>query len=171
MPSLASFIQFTKVHQWLDELFLAHQTALLSLNLAEARQWLNLYETNLLLHIKDEDERLIPLYGARASEIPGGAVEFFSGEHKKIRRFLAEFDEMLQQLRNRKKLQLKHGVIQLLDREGMYKGLLAHHHAREHNVLYPWLDWLTSEAERQQLLEQCSSLRAYNESAKAPRAG
>jgi len=170
VPSTASFIQFTKVHQWLDELFLAHQTALLSSNLAEARQSLNLYETNLLLHIKDEDELLIPLYGARASDIPGGAVEFFEGEHKKIRRFLAEFDEMLEQLRNLQKLQLKHAIIQLLDREGMYKGLLAHHQAREHNVLYPWLDWLTSEAEREKLLEQCSSLRAYNESAKGYRA-
>lgn len=171
MPGTASFIQFTKVHQWLDELFIGHQTALLSLNLAEARQLLNLYETNLLLHIKDEDELLIPLYGARASDIPGGAVEFFEGEHKKIRRFLAEFNERLEHLGNLKKLQLKHGIIQLLDREGMYKGLLAHHNAREHNVLYPWLDWLTSEAEREQLLEQCSSLRAYNESAQASRTG
>lgn len=167
MPSTASFIQFTKVHQWLDELFLAHQTALLSLNLGEARQYLNLYESNLLLHIKDEDELLIPLYGARASDISGGAVEFFEGEHKKIRRFLGEFNEILERLRNLKKLPLKHAIIQLLDREGMYKGLLAHHHAREHNVLYPWLDWLTSEAEREKLLEQCSSLRAYNEAAKA----
>jgi hemerythrin-like domain-containing protein len=166
-----SFIKLTKVHEWLDDLFLAHQTALLSLDLAEARHSLDLYETRLLLHIKDEDELLIPIYGARASDIPGGAVEFFTGEHKKIRRFLAEFHVMLQQLRTRKKLQLKHAIIQLLDREGMYKGLLAHHHAREHNVLYPWLDWLTSETEREKLLNQCLSLRAYNESAKASRAG
>jgi hemerythrin-like domain-containing protein len=169
MTSTASFIQFAKVHQWLDELFLTHQTALLSLDLAEAQRCLDLYQTNLLLHIKDEDELLIPTYGGRAADIPGGAVEFFTGEHKKIRRFLGEFHEMLEQLRNRKKLQLKHGIIQLLDREGMYKGLLAHHHAREHNVLYPWLDWLTSETERKKLLEQCSSLRAYKESAKASR--
>lgn len=171
MPSLASFIQFTRVHQWLDELFLAHQTALLSLNLAEARQSLDLYQTNLLLHLKDEDELLIPLYGTRASDIPGGAVEFFEGEHKKIRGFLGEFDEMLQQLRDLKTLQLKHGIIRLLDREGMYKGLLAHHNAREHNVLYPWLDWLTSDAERKKLLQQCLSLKAYHQSAKVSRTG
>lgn len=161
MPDEQSFIQLIKVHGWLDELFLAHQTALLSLDLREARRWLNSYEANLRQHIKDEEEFLIPTYGQRAADIPGGAVEFFIKEHKKILKFVAEFDEMLKRLRNLKKLELKHGIIQLLDREGMYKGLLGHHHAREHNVLYPWLDWLTAKAERKSLLEKCSSLRAY----------
>jgi hemerythrin-like domain-containing protein len=161
MSDAESFIQLTKVHEWLDELFLAHQTALLSLDLSEAARCLDVYETNLRLHIKDEEDLLIPTYGARASDIPGGAVEFFTGEHKKILSFVAEFQQMQKRLRTQKKLQLKHAVIQLLDREGMYKGLLQHHHAREHNVLYPWLDWLTSEEERKRLLEQCSSLAAY----------
>ncbi len=161
MSDAESFIQFTKVHGWLDELFLAHQTALLSLDLSEAERCLDVYEANLRLHIKDEEDLLIPIYGARASDIPGGAVEFFTGEHKKILGFVAEFHEMLKELRNHKKLELKHAVIQLLDREAMYKGLLGHHDAREHNVLYPWLDWLTSKTEREKLLEQCSSLKAY----------
>lgn len=162
MSDAKSFIKLSKVHEWLDGLFLAHQTALLSLDLNEARRCLDFYEANLLLHIKDEEELLIPTYGARASDIPGGAVEFFTGEHKKILGFIAEFHKMLKPLRSQKKLQLKHGIIQLLDREAMYKGLLQHHHAREHNVLYPWLDWLTTEVEREKLLEQCSSLSAYN---------
>jgi hemerythrin-like domain-containing protein len=161
MSDAGSFIQLTKVHEWLDELFLAHQTALLSLDLSEAEHCLDAYETHLRLHIKDEEDFLIPTYGARASDIPGGAVVFFTGEHKKILGFVAEFHKMLKQLRNQNKLQLKHAIIQLLDREAMYKGLLGHHHAREHNVLFPWLDWLTSEAEREKLLEQCSSLKAY----------
>ena len=162
MSDAKSFIKLGKVHEWLDGLFLAHQTALLSLDLSEARRCLDFYEANLLMHIKDEEELLIPTYGARASDIPGGAVEFFTGEHKKILGFIAEFHKMLKPLRSQKKLQLKHGIIQLLDREAMYKGLLQHHHAREHNVLYPWLDWLTTEVEREKLLEQCSSLSAYN---------
>ncbi len=162
MPDAESFIQLTKVHEWLDELFLAHQTALLSLDLAEAERCLDAYDANLRLHIKDEEDLLIPIYSERASDIPGGAVEFFTGEHKKILAFLGEFHQMLDRLRNQKKVQLKHAIIQLLDREGMYKGLLQHHHAREHNALYPWLDWLTSPEERKKLLEQCSSLTAYS---------
>ena len=161
MADAKSFIKLSKVHDVLDDLFLAHQTALLSLELSEARRCLDFYEANLRLHIKDEEDLLIPTYGARASDIPGGAVEFFTGEHKKILGFVAEFHKMLIPLRNQKTLRLKHAIIRLLDREAMYKGLLGHHHAREHNVLYPWLDWLTSDEERERLLAQCSSLKAY----------
>jgi hemerythrin-like domain-containing protein len=156
-----SFIQLIKVHEWLDGLFLAHQTALLSLDIREAEGCLGIYEANLLLHIKDEEELLIPTYGAHVSDIPGGAVELFTGEHKKLLGFIGEFHEALTQLRCETNLELKHGIILLLDREAMYKGLLGHHHEREHNVLFPWLDRLTSETERKKLLEQCASLKAY----------
>ena len=94
--------------------------------------------------MKDEEESLLPIYGARISEVPGGAVELFIAEHKKIRGFLAEFRQSLGELRTQKGLALKHRTIELLDREGMYHGLLQHHHARERNALYPWLDLLTS---------------------------
>jgi hemerythrin-like domain-containing protein len=93
--------------------------------------------------------------------VPGGAVELFIAEHKKIRGFLAEFRQALGELRKQKGLALKHKAIELLDREGMYHGLLQHHHAREQNALYPWLDLLTSVEERGNLLAECSSLSAY----------
>ena len=164
MSNDPSFLQLTKVHQWLDELFLAHRTALLSLDLSQAKLLFDRYETNLLLHMKDEEESLIPIYGARISDVPGGAVELFIAEHKKIRKFLAEFHQALGELRNNKGLALKHKAIELLDREGMYAGLLQHHHAREQNALYPWLDLVTSVEERANLLAGCSSLSAYKAS-------
>ena len=161
MSNDLSFFQLTKVHQWLDELFLAHRTALLSLDLSQATLLFDRYESNLLAHMKDEEESLIPIYGARISDVPGGAVELFIAEHKKIRGFLAEFRQALTELRSQKELALKHKTIELLDREGMYHGLLQHHHAREQNALYPWLDLLTSVEERETLLAGCSSLTAY----------
>ena len=161
MSNDPSFLQLIKVHQWLDELFLAHRTALLGLDLSQAKLLFDRYETYLVLHIKDEEESLIPIYGARISDVPGGAVELFIGEHKKIRGFLAEFRQALRELRSQKGLALKHKVIELLDREGMYKGLMQHHHAREQNALYPWLDLITSAEERANLLAGCSSLSAY----------
>jgi len=161
MSNDLSFRQLDKVHQWLDELFLAHRTALLSLDISQAKLLFDRYETNLLAHMKDEEESLIPIYGARISDVPGGAVELFIAEHKKIRGFLAEFRQALRELRNQKGLALKHKAIELLDREGMYKGLLQHHHAREQNALYPWLDLLTSVEERENLIAGCSSLSAY----------
>lgn len=111
------------------------------------------------MHIKDEEEALIPGYGAKISDVQGGAVALFLGEHKKIRRFLAEFDDMLKQLRHQKSIVLKHKIIELLDREAMYKGLLAHHHAREHNALFRWLDLVTTPEERTGLFDQCSAQR------------
>jgi len=167
MANEQSFLVMVKVHQWLDELLLEHQTALLSLDLSQAEKRLNRYETNLLMHMKDEEEALIPVYGARISDVPGGAVALFLGEHKKIRGFLAEFHDLLKQMRQQKGPALKHKIIGLLDREAMYKGLLAHHHAREQNALFPWLDLVTTAEERTGLFDQCSSLTAYKASLKA----
>ena len=161
MSNDPSFLQLTKVHQWLDELFLAHRTALLGLDLSQAKLLFDRYESNLLSHMKDEEESLIPIYGARISDVPGGAVELFIAEHKKIRGFLAEIRHVLGELRSQKGLALKHKAIELLDREAMYGGLLQHHHAREQNALYPWLDLITSVEERANLLAGCSSLSAY----------
>jgi len=161
MSNDPSFLQLTKVHQWLDELFLAHRTALLSLDLSQAKLLFDRYETNLLLHMKDEEESLIPIYGARISDVAGGAVELFIAEHKKIRRFLAEFRQALRELGSKRGLALKHKAIELLDREGMFKGLLQHHYAREQNALYPWLDLITSVEERAKLLAGCLSLSTY----------
>jgi hypothetical protein len=74
---------------------------------------------------------------------------------------------MLKQMRHQKALVLKHKIIELMDREAMYKGLLAHHHAREHNALFPWLDLVTTAEERAGLFDRCSSLTAYKASLNA----
>lgn len=171
MSSDSSFLRLIEVHQWLDGLFLAHRTALLSLDLSQAKLLFDRYESNLLAHMKEEEESLIPIYGARISDVPGGAVELFIAEHKKIRGFLAEIRQALRELRSQKGLALKHRTIELLDREGMYHGLLQHHHAREQNALYPWLDLLTSVEERENLLAGCSSLSAYKAALAAGQSG
>lgn len=168
-PNHPSFLRLTEVHQWLDGLFLAHRTALLSLDLARAKLLFDRYESNLLVHMKDEEESLLPIYGARISEVPGGGVELFLAEHKKIRAFLAELRQGLEKLPGQKGLALKHKAIELLDREGMYAGLMQHHRAREQNALYPWLDLLTSTEEREKLLAECASLSAYQTALAASR--
>jgi hemerythrin-like domain-containing protein len=142
-------------------MFLAHQTSLLSLELDAARARLNRYRRELNCHIDDEEQRLIPLYGARTNHVPGGAVELFIGEHEKLKNFLAEFDETLQRLHPLSDLTLKHQIIRLFDRQAIFKGLTEHHHAREQNILFPWLDRVTSSEEKTSLLGQCASLAAF----------
>jgi len=91
MTSIKSFSVLAEVHRWLDSLFLDHQLALLSIDLPAASACLKHYESNLKLHIEDEEGALIPLYDARTENVPGGAVELFTGEHTKLTGFVAEF--------------------------------------------------------------------------------
>lgn len=155
MEIALSFLELLRLHHELDELFLAHQEALLSLDISCASEILKRYEAKLLTHMREEEELLIPLYQARAETIPGGPVELFLGEHKKMRRFVTEFHETLSRLVAEKSARLRQAVIGLLDRQFMYKHLVEHHDLREKNILYPWLDRVTSEEERARLLERC----------------
>ena len=150
-----SFLELLKLHREFDELFLYHQEALLSLDIYGASEILARYKPELLTHMKQEEDLLLPLYQARAGRIPGGPVEFFLGEHKKMAAFIDEFQKALIRMRSESGSQLKRSIIALLDRESTYKCLLEHHNLREKNILYPWLDRVTTEAERATILEKC----------------
>jgi hypothetical protein len=163
MTDIKSFSVLAEVHRWLDSLFLDHQLALLSLDLPAASACLKHYESNLKLHIEDEERALIPLYDARTENVPGGAVELFTGEHTKLTGFVAEFHGTLATLNGKPERELKLDIIKLFDREAICKGLVEHHHAREQNILFPWLDKVTCENERNTLLAGCASLRAWRQ--------
>ena len=163
MTDTPSFSLLVEVHHWLDNLFLDHQLALLSLDLPTACACLEHYESNLKLHIEDEEGALIPLYDARTLNVPGGAVELFTGEHTKLTGFIAEFHGTLATLNGKPERELKLHIIKLFDREAICKGLVEHHHSREQNILFPWLDKITSENERNTLLAGSASLRAWRQ--------
>lgn len=150
-----SFLDLLRLHQELDELFLSHQLALLSLELHQAGEILGRYERKLLSHMRNEEELLIPIYEARTAEIAGGAVELFLGEHKRMKEFLAAFHDLLGRMKDEDATRLKRSLIDLLDRQSMYKRLVEHHDLREQNILYPWLDRVTSDKERADLLALC----------------
>jgi hypothetical protein len=95
MTVAPSFSLLAEVHHWLNQIFLDHPLALLSLDLPAASACLERYESNLKLHIDDEESALIPLYDARTDNVPGGAVELFTGEHTKLTGFIAEFHQTL----------------------------------------------------------------------------
>ena len=97
--------------------------------------------------------------------MPGGAVELFTGEHAKLTGFVIEFHRTLATFSDKSDPRLKPSIIKLFDRQAICKGLVEHHHAREQNILFPWLDKITSAQERAALLAGCASLRAWR---KAP---
>jgi hemerythrin-like domain-containing protein len=149
------FLTLLEVHRELDEVFFRHQEAVLLCEIDRAIDELKTHERKLLMHMQDEEELLLPIYTARTEKIPGGSLELFTAEHKKMQKFLAEFREALPQMRAKDPSDLRRSIIALLDRQFMYKHLSEHHDLRERNVLYPWLDRITSEEERRALLMKC----------------
>ena len=124
---------------------------MLDVDLALSR--LQQFEQELRAHMQVEEELLLPVY-SRAGQIPGGPIIFFTGEHRKMLEFLARLTETLQQLKT-KPTNLPREIIKLFDVEATFKHLMEHHDLREQNILYPTLDKVTSEKEREELLSQC----------------
>jgi iron-sulfur cluster repair protein YtfE (RIC family) len=144
---MKTFSDLLMLHQQLDELFLEHQRALLRLDLDRASTLLEAYEAELLAHMRDEEELMIPMYRERAEAPVGGTAEIFLGEHDKMRQYLLLFKEELTKLAETE--DLERAVIFLLDSQHIFKRLLVHHDTRERKMLYPLLDQVTTEQERE----------------------
>jgi iron-sulfur cluster repair protein YtfE (RIC family) len=149
---MSSFNDLRSLHKELDHLFLAHQRALLRLDVKRAATLLDDYEAELLAHIRDEEEVMIPLYRERVEAPVGGAAEIFLSDHEKLRHYLVLFKAELVKLEAAKDLEKE--VLFLLDSQHLFKRLLAHHDTRETKMLYPLLDQATTESERQSLFAQ-----------------
>ncbi|MBI2895085.1 MAG: hemerythrin domain-containing protein [Deltaproteobacteria bacterium] len=151
-----TFLKLVGVHERLSELFLLHQEALLAGDLALAKARLAEYELDLSAHMRAEEEILMPIY-ERAGEVPRGPAELFTGEHRKMLRFLRRFRDRLAELARSGRPPATREVIALLDEEAPFKGLVEHHDLRERLILYPTLDRVTSEEERVELLRRCGA--------------
>lgn len=146
---MKSFSDLLVLHRQLDELFFEHQRALLRLDLDRAATLLETYEAELLTHMRDEEELMIPLYRERATAPVGGAADIFLGEHDKLRQYLVLFREELAKIAAAS--DVERGVLFLLDSQHLFKRLLVHHDSREKKMLYPLLDQVTTEPERESL--------------------
>lgn len=149
---MQSFSDLLELHRDLDQLFLEHQRALLRLNIKLAATLLDQYEKQLLDHIRDEEELMLPLYRDRAAIPVGGAPEIFTGEHEKLRQFLLLFREEMSKLEAAD--DLEKDVLFLIDSQHLFKRLLVHHDTREKKMLYPLLDEVTTQPERDSLFER-----------------
>ena len=85
------FNELLDVHRELNELFFQHQRALMRIEIDRAKTLLAEYSRNLLAHMQDEEEVMLPIYGERVKAPVGGAVDIFRTEHEKLRQFLALF--------------------------------------------------------------------------------
>lgn len=150
-----SFLDALQVHEHLNELFLLHQEALLRLDVKLALARLQVYQDELAAHMRVEEELLLPVY-SRAGVIPGGPPEFFTGEHQRMREFLARFAITLSEMA-RDQTNLLRRVIKLFDEQATFKNLCDHHDQRERNIFFPTLNRVTTEGERHELIARCLS--------------
>ncbi len=141
------------VHEHLRDLFFQHQESLLQLDLRSALERLEVYRRELAAHMRVEEELLLPVY-RRAGAIPGGPPEFFTGEHERMRQFLARIAESLKDMQG-DRTNLARQVIRVFDEEAAYKSLNDHHDQRERNILFPALDRVTTDEERSELIALC----------------
>lgn len=152
-PTVGVASALMAVHPALTRRFQAHQFALLEGDLEAARSHLAEFDALLRLHMADEEELVLPLYEARAcapSPPPGGAPDLFHREHRKLRGTLQEIVEA----QTRLKPDDLEGRLALLEMEYAFKQLLAHHDAREGNILYPTLDEILSPSETSDLIRR-----------------
>jgi hemerythrin-like domain-containing protein len=151
-PLISDLLKF---HDDLDVYFRKHQVALLHFDFGRALEHLLEYERNLRAHMGDEEEILLPIYAERA-EIPrAGGVKLFLDEHEKLLAHLALFRAQTEKL-----AEMEHpedGLILLLDRESFYKRLGSHHDHREHDILYPILDQITTDEEKADILARAAA--------------
>lgn len=147
----ASFADVVEFHTDLEEVFALHQEALIELRLELARDVLAAYRALLGLHMKHEEERLLPVFD-RAGRIEKWPRALYTGQHEKmlglLERAAAGLDGMIASPPDN----LRRSVIALLDFETTYKHLHEHHDGAERQGLFPTCDKVSEPAERRELL-------------------
>lgn len=145
-----SLLDLNKLHQELDQLFFEHQVALLKGDFPHSRAVLKSFEKALLMHIREEDEILMPLYRQRSEQIRGGDADIFSGEHVKITEWINRINLRVSRL-NRSDANWKE-IISLIDDEAQFKKYMEHHSVREDRIFYPEVDRVVEEKEKESLM-------------------
>ncbi len=150
MRKLKNISELLKLHDDLDAMFVEHQRALLHFELETALALLDRYERCLFLHMRDEEEVLIPVYERRAAIKRGGDAKLLLDEHEKMRGLLHAFRTQIEVGKEMDDPDL--WLLKLLDREAFFKRLCTHHDMREEQHLYRALDDALSVGEKAELL-------------------
>jgi iron-sulfur cluster repair protein YtfE (RIC family) len=146
-----TFSDLLNLHKELDRIFFEHQCALLRFEFDRASERLEFYEKCLRIHMRDEEEILLPLYAVRCQIDPRGTVQIYLDDHAKMLAHLKLFSEHIEKLIAEP--QPEADLILLLDREAFFKRLCSHHDRREGEILYPELEANIPKEERARLFE------------------
>jgi len=139
-----------QTHQELRAVVARHQLALLAGDLPLARERFLEVMDALETHAVEEDNVLVPPYKDRCKPSSGGDWRNFTGEHEKVRLFLARIWQKVEDLP--KSADVKLATIALFDDESRFKELLEHHFKREEIFLFPELDRALTDDEKRAAL-------------------
>ena len=151
---MRSLLELLEVHAGLRECFAVHRDFVVGLEFGRALAELERFERELRSHMDAEEAVILPLYRKRVGKVLGGDPDFFTLEHKNILRNLETAKESLGKLAADPAAGRRQAH-EFLDQESMLLHLLEHHDLREKNTLYPRLDEVLSDEEREDLLRRC----------------
>ncbi len=149
---MKSFHEFEKFHEGLLHIFRSHQLAVVVGETSVAIRLFDSFQSELAHHMRDEDEHLLPAFMLLAPNEQGGTPEAFRLEHEKLDRLLESVRRLVMGLKRSTDAE---SILAIIEEEARFKNLLAHHFERERNVLFPALDRLVSQADRERIFKQC----------------
>jgi hypothetical protein len=150
---MARLADLSTVHDRLAELFASHQDLLLQQRLAEAQMALQVYSELLGLHMRHEEQILIPMY-ERLGPNPLWPTRLYIGQHRRMRELLHEAGQRLGPLSGHGPA-TRRAIIGVLDYETTYKHLVLHHEDAERRGLFAALEFELSDARGAELVEPC----------------
>lgn len=142
------------VHDLLDRAFFEHRRALLHFDFHAALELLRVYERDLIRHMSDEEDVLLPIYEERCEFPPHGAPKLYLADHEKMRAHLQLFRQKIADLPF--DADIDRTLLNLLGREDFYLRLCSHHDKREAEFLYPLLDKALADEEKVDVLRRLS---------------
>ncbi|HEY5961164.1 MAG TPA: hemerythrin domain-containing protein [Polyangiaceae bacterium] len=150
--STDGFLSLLETHDHLDELFSLHQQSVLVMHWPLAIELLSAYRSQLVLHVDQEEHRLLPLF-ERAGPVDRAPVALFTGQHKKMFSLL---DRIVSQLGTTHQSEdARRAAIEILDLETAFKHLVEHHDGAEVSYFYPTLQRMASDHETATLVQTC----------------
>ena len=148
-------------HGELCRLFDSHQRALLAKDIDNAIPILSKFREDLARHIEFEEASILPKYAQEGGETAGGTLAIFQAEHRKLRDMMTLLETETIALYDAHDLDAQ--IIEILDQESLFKGLLTHHAHREENILIPRIEARTTAEERKALLDKHAALEPRSE--------
>jgi iron-sulfur cluster repair protein YtfE (RIC family) len=156
----SSFLSIEAIHDQIHAAFQEHQVELVSHGLTETgfitvQKLFLVFQAAMQVHIRVEDEILIPVFAQHCPKINGCSPEILLAEHRKLERLL---DRTACRLQLAADGLAPEDIILIIEEERMIKEVMEHHAIRETAGFFPTLDRHVSPAERRKLLAQCDRM-------------